>query len=349
MNLNVLNAKTKASLLSCALAFSVLSTNNANAVPGGMTPDQGKLLATHGVSSIDGAGGGGLTPWALITGGGTKDSWGANAHYSFLNLPNYQVAAQGLAIGLFDRVEFSYTQHALKGTDGPLDGLNIDQEIFGAKLKLFGDAIYDQDSWIPQVAVGALYHRHGGFKSRTTPVIGNGPIFGDISSLAEEPEDPVSYSRNNDGLELYIAATKVFLAQSILANVTLRRTKANQFGLLGFGGAGSGGDNDYELMLEGSLAYLVRKDFAVGVEYRQKPNNLENLSSDHPLAGAGLDSMDAEEDAWDVFAVWFPNKNVSLTAAWVDLGVILDPGQTFLGDSSPKKQRGAYLSVQVGF
>lgn len=347
MNLGVTKVGRTLSAISCALTISFLSINNVQA--GGMTPDQGKLLATHGVSSIGGAGGGGLTPWALITGGGTKDSWGANAHYSFLNLPNYQVAAQGVAVGLFDRVEFSYTQHALKGTDGPLDGLNIDQEIFGAKLKLFGDAIYDQDSWIPQVAVGALYHRHGGFKSRTTPVIGNGPIYGNISALAEEPEDPVSYSRNNDGLELYVAATKVFLAQSILANVTLRRTKANQFGLLGFGGAGSGGDNEYQYMLEGSLAYLVRKDFAIGAEYRQKPNNLEKLSSDHILSGAGLDSMDAEEDAWDVFAVWFPNKNVSLTAAWVDLGVILDPGQTFLGQSSPKKQRGAYLSVQVGF
>jgi hypothetical protein len=43
-------------------------------------PDMGKLLATGGVSQVEGAGGGGLTPWALITGYGTRDSYGANAN-----------------------------------------------------------------------------------------------------------------------------------------------------------------------------------------------------------------------------------------------------------------------------
>ena len=33
-----------------------------------------------------------------------------------------------------------------------------------------------------------------------------------------------------------MSGTKVFLAQSLLVNVTLRYSKANQFGLLGFGG-----------------------------------------------------------------------------------------------------------------
>ena len=37
-------------------------------------PDMGKLTATGGVSQLEGAGGGGLTPWALITGYGTRDS-----------------------------------------------------------------------------------------------------------------------------------------------------------------------------------------------------------------------------------------------------------------------------------
>ena len=44
------------------------------------SPDLGKLLATGGVSQVEGAGGGGLTPWALISGYGTRDSYGANLH-----------------------------------------------------------------------------------------------------------------------------------------------------------------------------------------------------------------------------------------------------------------------------
>lgn len=35
----------------------------------------GRLLLTGGVSTIEGAGGGGLVPWALIGGYGTRDGW----------------------------------------------------------------------------------------------------------------------------------------------------------------------------------------------------------------------------------------------------------------------------------
>ena len=41
----------------------------------------GKLTATGGVSQVEGAGGGGPHQ-ALITGYGSKDSYGANAHYT---------------------------------------------------------------------------------------------------------------------------------------------------------------------------------------------------------------------------------------------------------------------------
>ena len=34
-------------------------------------PERGKLIATAGLIQIEGAGGGGLAPWALITGYGT--------------------------------------------------------------------------------------------------------------------------------------------------------------------------------------------------------------------------------------------------------------------------------------
>ncbi len=40
-------------------------------------PDLGKLTATGGVSQIEGAGGGGLMLWALITGYGSRDSYGS--------------------------------------------------------------------------------------------------------------------------------------------------------------------------------------------------------------------------------------------------------------------------------
>tara|TARA_R110001606_G_C15402875_1_gene653445 strand:- start:594 stop:1604 length:1011 start_codon:yes stop_codon:yes gene_type:complete len=336
MNRYLKGRKKITRLSSCLLLVGAFTINTAAALeqPSSFKPDQGKLLATHGISTFDGAGGGGLVPWALITGGGSRDSWGVNTHLTSITLPSYQINSYGFAVGLFDRVELSYADQQLNGTSGPLTGLKINQEVWGAKVKLFGDAVYNQDSWIPQVSAGLLYHNYGGVKSEKTPVL--------PQSLTGQATDPVPYASHNNGTEYYIAATKLFLAQSLLVNATVRFTKANQLGLLGFG---SPGNDSYEPMFETSVAYLLRHDIAIGVEYRMRPNNLENLQG-HPLS---VSSIDAEEDAWDIFAAWFPTKNVSLAVAYVDLGVILNPGQTALGMPNPKKQHGAYLSMQVGF
>ncbi len=67
--------------------------------------DGSKLLATGGVSQVEGAGGGGLANWALITGYGTRDGIGANVHYTTVLLPDYTLHSAGIAVGLFDRLE----------------------------------------------------------------------------------------------------------------------------------------------------------------------------------------------------------------------------------------------------
>jgi hypothetical protein len=86
--------------------------------------DEGRLLATGGVSAVEGEGGGGLAPWALITGYGTRDGVGITLHHTYVSLPDYQLITPGAAIGLFDRLELSYAWQAL------------DTEATGAALKL---------------------------------------------------------------------------------------------------------------------------------------------------------------------------------------------------------------------
>jgi hypothetical protein len=265
--------------------------------------DSGKLLATGGVSQLEGAGGGGLTPWALITGYGTRDSIGANVHYTNVGLPDYSLSSPGVAIGLFDRVELSYAYQtfdtkAVGAALGLGRGFKFHQQVWGAKLKLLGDAVYDQDSLLPQLSVGAQFKSND--RGGVIAVVGG---------------------RASSGTDFYLAATKLFLAQSVLLNVTLRQTKANQFGILGFGGDKH---NGYSTQFEGSAAYLFSRDFAAGAEYRTKPDNLQ---------------IAKEENAWDIFAAYFINKNVSLTLAYVDLGNIV------IKDN----QGGYYLSLQAGF
>ncbi|HVZ28365.1 MAG TPA: DUF3034 family protein, partial [Rhizomicrobium sp.] len=205
--------------------------------------DEGKLLATGGVSEVEGSGGAGLTNWALISGYGTRDGLGINAHYTYVGLGDYQLNSMGAAIGLFDRLELSYAwqafdTEAVGAALGLGQGYTFHQNIYGAKLKLIGDAVYDQDSWLPQIAVG-VQHKENDRGAVIRAVGGKGSV----------------------GTDYYLSATKLFLAESLLVDATLRETKANQIGILGFGGDKH---NQYSSQFEGSLAYLFSRQFAVG-------------------------------------------------------------------------------------
>ena len=271
-------------------------------------PDMGKLTATGGVSTVEGAGGGGLAPWALISGYGSRDSWGANAHYTKLNTQDYSLDTYGVAVGIADRVELSLATQEFRGSLAPLNDLRLKQDIFGVKIKVAGDAVYDQDRLLPQIAIGAMVKRNKG-------VAGLGAL--GVTSVKQLG------AKDDNGVDYYVAATKLFLNQSLLLNGTVRATKANQMGLLGFGGDKR---DQYQAKLEVSAAYLITRKLVAGAEYRMKPRNL---------------GVDNEKAYYDAFIAWFPTKNVSVTAAYAVLGDIT----VF----NPKQQKGAYLSVQAGF
>jgi hypothetical protein len=211
-------------------------------------------------------------------------------------------------------VEVSYTRHEFNITGTALDGLGAAQDIVGVKVKLVGDAVYGQDSWIPQVAVGVEYHKNEGLTN------------GDAVGLAGLVNPKQLGATAEHGTDYYIAATKVFLAQSLLVNAVVRATKANEFGLLGFGGDLK---NTYSYKPEGTVAYLLTRRLALGSEIRTRPHNL---------------SVDDETTAYDVFLAWAPTKNLSLVAAYLNIGGVLGPVT-----GVNRHQDGPYLSVQAGF
>ena len=246
----------------------------------------GKLLLTGGVSSIEGSAGGGITPWALIGGYGTRDQVGANAYYTNLEISEYSLESYGALVGLYDRVELSAARQTFDtqnvGTKlGLGKGFKIKQDILGVKVKILGDAVLEQASWLPQIAIGAQHKwNHEGNLVRALG------------------------ARSDTGIDYYVSATKIFLGESLLANATLRRTNSNQMGLLGFGGDAN---QKHKLYLEASLAYLLHRDLALGTEYRSKPDNLK---------------VAEEEDWYDIFLAWAPTKNISLTLAYAMLGQV---------------------------
>ncbi len=329
------------------LLSAVVSAGNASA----FELNRGKVLATGGVSMVDGAGGGGITPWATITGYATRDGINGDVHYTYANLSNYTLHSYGGAVGLWDRVELSYSESVLTtgstfdtvglaaeaigyGNNG-IEPFNttIEMSTFGAKVRVFGEAIYDSDNLIPQIAIGGFYKKNKN----------------------EELLRALGAAESKDW-EGYIAATKIFFPINTLINITARYTAANQTGLVGFGGPE---DDKKEWRPEISIAYLLRKDTAIGIEFQKHGNNLDgqsvtlegdngvpvNVNDLLPLlstAGVGPnpETLKQKESDWlDFFIAYFPNKNLSMTFAYADLGhITLTPDQ-----------HGFYLSLQASF
>lgn len=261
----------------------------------------GKLLLTNGATTIEGSSGGGLARWATIGGRQVPGGIGLSAHATAIELPDYGWRSYGVMAGFGDRLELSYAR------------ADFDTRDVGAALGIGRGYTFNLDTF--------------GAKLR----LAGDAVYG-------EPWLPqiaigIEHKRSRDaalvralgaaddaGTDITLSATKLLLARSLLVNATLRYTEANQTGLLGFGSAAGEG---HRLQFEGSLGYQLSRRAVVGVEYRSKPDNL----------GLG-------EDGWmDVFAAYALTDNLTLTAAYVDLGSIA----TF------SDQRGGFLSAQVAF
>ncbi len=262
-----------------------------------------RLLATGGVMQIEGSAGGGLTPWALIAGYGTREEIGASTFYTHARTQGgFDMDLAGVAVGFDNRVEISLSQQRL-GLSDTVPGEHIRMNTLGAKVRLFGDAVYDQDTWVPQVAAG-IQVKHNIDFDKVPKAIG---------------------AASATGVDVYLSATKLYLAaiggRNVLLNATLQATKANQFGLLGFGGDKH---DNYQLQPAVSAALMVTDNLLIGTEYRARPNNLSSFK---------------EDDAKDLFVAWFPTKYLALTAAYVDLGNI----------ANKDNQKALYFSGQLSF
>ena len=265
--------------------------------------NRSRLLVTGGASTIEGSAGGGIVPMAVISGYGAQEEQGGTAFASYVDTGDYQLEVAGASWSWHNRVEISFAQQKL--THDSLTAAlslptdSISQRIIAAKVRVTGDLIYTA---MPQVSIGVQHKENLDFL---------------VPGAVGAKED--------SGTDVNLTASKVFLGgllhRNLLLNANLRYTNANQTGLVGFGGDKN---DDKELLPEMSAGVLLNKYWLVGAEYRQKPNNLSFI----------------KEDDWqNVFIGWFPSRNISLVAAWVDLGEVA----TF------KDQTGWYLSLQGSF
>ncbi|ALO46072.1 DUF3034 family protein [Pseudohongiella spirulinae] len=279
-------------ILICVLLFSS-SASASRSGEHSATTRQGKILGTGAVSSLSGASGGGLFPWATIGTYASSGQKGLNLFKTSVWLDDYRLTVDGAAIAIGDRFELAYANQSfrIKNT-----GAEIQQDKFTASYKILGDLLYGS---APQIT---LSFEHG--------------------ALADNQIASSVGARDDTGTDFLLSAGKVWLDglahRTTLLNVNIRYGKQNQFGLLGHGGDAESG----KLTTEIATAVFLNRNIAVGLEFRQKKDNLNAIREEH---------------ARDLFVAWFINKHVSVTGAWVDLGAI----------AGARDQRGVYLSLQA--
>nr|WP_100548607.1 MULTISPECIES: DUF3034 family protein [unclassified Pseudomonas] len=264
---------------------------------------EGRLLATGGATSLEGAAGGGIMPWAVLAGYGERGEWGADVFATRVETGDYRLDVAGVAAAYGNRIELSYARQRFDlGTlarDLRLPDNSLSQDVLGLKLRLAGDLIYDR---LPQISLGLQHKRQRDFL---------------VPSL-------VGAQRREDS-EGYLAASRLILGgafgYNLLLNANLRYSRANELGLLGFGGDRR---DRHSWLKEGSVAVLLDRHWAVGIEYREKPDNL---------------SFAGESDWADLFVGYFPSKNLAVVLAYARLGEI----------ATLDNQDGVYLSVQGSF
>lgn len=252
------------------------------AAGGADAANEGRLLATGGVVTIEGTAGGGLVPAATLAGLSTHPGWDWVLGASHTSVSEFSLDSIGAAASFDDRFEVSLAQQRFGIDSVAAPSRDIRQTVIGAKLKLGGDLIFGS---VPLVSAGLQWKRVEDF------------------ALADSLG-----AQDDSGLDGYFSVSRLILDgpfhRNWLLNGTLRATRANETGLLGFGGDRH---DQYRVVGEVSTAMFFNPHWALGLEYRQKPQNLE----------------DVDESDWrDIFVGWFPSERVNVLLAYADLGTI---------------------------
>jgi hypothetical protein len=210
-----------------------------------------RILGTGGVSAIEGAAGGGLSPWAVLSSSASEQEVGVTATATRAWVDDYRLTVTGASLNIYDRIEISVARQTLV-----LETLGgeLGQDIYGAKLRLLGDVLYHPwGIW----SVGVQHKQL---------------VDGSIPTALGADE--------TRGTDIYLSASKLlfhaFAGRNVLLNATLRNTEANQGGLLGFGGD----QGNRSWVAEGSVGIFITPRWIVGAEYRQKPDNLSVAEED---------------------------------------------------------------------
>jgi len=214
-----------------------------------------------------------------------------------------QLLALTVTETLWNRVELGYGWDNFDMGDLPQDieratavrigNRSVDLHNFNARLSLTKDGDFDQ-AWMPAITVGAHY------KYNDTIEDIDDDLGGTLTGIGIE---------DDDGFDFTLSATKMITAlpRPVIVSATLRSTEGAHIGLLGFTG-------ERELVVEGSICALVTDRLILAAEYRQKPDEYDEIPG---LVGG-------EDDWWTLCAGYIVNDHMTIAGGYANFGTVLN-------------------------
>ncbi|NKB37642.1 MAG: DUF3034 family protein [Gammaproteobacteria bacterium] len=257
------------------------------------------------VHTIEGGGGGAITPIAyLIDAGENSETFTSPSISStYLYLEDKDLTTTSITSTLFKRLEIGYSFGSLDLGTLPRDIENattvdiqedsLIMHTFSARGQLITENQFGK--YTPSVVLGVQYK----YNDRIDDI--NNRLGGAISSLGY---------RDNDGIDFSITATKMFpevMGRPLIATLGVRMSEASWNGYLGF-------SDDYKMSAEANLVYLLPHNLFVAYEYRGMPDAYDEIP--------GLINNETDWHAVDLG--WMINDKMTLVGFYGVLGNLVN-------------------------
>ena len=264
-------------------------------------PDaKGPPLPFH---TIEGYGGGAITPIAYLVNNPGKDTAIGlpSVAFSYVNAGSKDLEALTISQTFFGRLELSYgaDRFGVGGLRGALIkatqkdiGTDVWLHNFNARVALLDEGAFGQD-WLPAVTAG-VHFKYNPDIERINNQLGNA-----LGSIGY---------RRNSGEDFTLTISKMFpkvFDRPLIVSAGVRASQASQLGILGF-------SDQWSATFEGNIVYLPTDWLVVAYEFRQKNDPYGRIPG---LIGG--------EDNWHAFDVsWIINKHATLVAGYGIFGTL---------------------------
>jgi hypothetical protein len=257
--------------------------------------------------TIEGYGGGAITPIAYLVNPGPKNAVFSypSVAFSYVNLGSKNLEALTISETLFGRLELSYgadrfgtgnlRENILKATHVDVERDDVWLHTFSARALVLEENSFNQD-WLPAFTVGAHLKLNDGIASI------NNKLGGALTGIG--------YARDY-GADFTATFSKMIAKgpfdRPIILSAGLRVSDAANLGFLGFA-------DKWSPTFEGNIVYLPTDWLLVAYEFRQKNDPYNTIP--------GLING---EDNWHAIDVsWIINKHATLVGGYGVFGKLAD-------------------------